>query len=255
MRATVFTPAAEPAPAAVGQLHLDQRGHPFAHHLVERFTLENRVAFESLPLLRALAVVADLLRIQIGAFVPDLLQIEVHLDQDLLRDHRGQEAVECLLGAAVGIVGQERQRIDHRAGQRGRIAHFQATLLHTTLRRHCDAHARARLVGAYGSRPRVHLEQPVDEARDFDFHGIRFFIGERLHPHHRQPFPADTHAPIDAPLAIGRHHDLHRRLVQRLDLFAGQFQHGRHGLVRGQIVVDVGRQDGFILLHQESRRL
>ena len=34
-----------------------------------------------------------------------------------LRDHGGQEAVERLLGAAVGIVDEVRQGVDHRAGQ------------------------------------------------------------------------------------------------------------------------------------------
>ena len=45
--------------------------------------------------------------------------------QDLLRDDRRQEAVERLLGAAVGIIDQVRQGIDHRAGQGRRVADFQ----------------------------------------------------------------------------------------------------------------------------------
>ena len=43
----------------------------------------------------------------------------------LLRDDGRQEAVERLLGAAVGIIDQVRQGIDHRPGQGRRVADFE----------------------------------------------------------------------------------------------------------------------------------
>ena len=46
--------------------------------------------------------------------------------QDLLGDDRGQEAVEGLLGAAVGVVDQVGQGIDHRPGEGGRVADLEA---------------------------------------------------------------------------------------------------------------------------------
>ena len=87
--------------------------------------VEHRIALEPLPAGGASPIVADFLGVEIGALFLDLLQVEAHVDQDLLGDDGRQEAVERLLGAAVGIVGQVGQGIDHRAGQRRAIAHFE----------------------------------------------------------------------------------------------------------------------------------
>ncbi len=50
----------------------------------------------------------------------------------------GQEAVERLLGAAVGIVDEVGQGVDHRAGQRGRVADFEPRLLGAAFLRDVD---------------------------------------------------------------------------------------------------------------------
>ncbi len=57
------------------------------------------------------------------------LEVEPHPQQRLLRDHGRQEAVERLLGAAVGIIDEVGQGVDHRTGQRGRVADFEPRLL------------------------------------------------------------------------------------------------------------------------------
>ena len=57
------------------------------------------------------------LRVQVGALLLDCLEIEAQLAECLLGDHRGQESVERLLGAAVGIVDEVGEGVDHRAGQ------------------------------------------------------------------------------------------------------------------------------------------
>ena len=81
-------------------------------------------------------VVADFLGVEIRALFLNLLQVELHVDQHLLRDHRRQEAVERLLGAAVGIVDQVGQGIDHRPGQRRRVADFEPRLIDPPLAGH-----------------------------------------------------------------------------------------------------------------------
>ena len=55
----------------------------------------------------------------------DRLGLEAEVVQRLGRDHRRQEAAHRLLGAAVGIVDQVGQRVEHRHGQARRDLHVQ----------------------------------------------------------------------------------------------------------------------------------
>ena len=124
--ARVLAPAAEPAPAAVGELHLGQAVDAGLHHLVQLGLVEHGIAVEPLPLRGALGVVADFLGVEVGALLLDRLQIDAHLAAACCCVmHRRQEAVERLLGAAVGVVGQVGQGVDHRPGERRRVADFQ----------------------------------------------------------------------------------------------------------------------------------
>ena len=56
----------EPAPAAVGKLHLGQPLHAVLDHLADLGLVEDRVAIVTLPLLGPLGVVADLLGVEVG---------------------------------------------------------------------------------------------------------------------------------------------------------------------------------------------
>ena len=60
-------------------------------------------------------------------------QVEAEVDQDLLGDDRRQEAVQGLLGAAVGVIGQVGQGVDQGACERRRIAHLEARLVRLAL--------------------------------------------------------------------------------------------------------------------------
>ena len=103
---------------------------------------------EALPLLRPLLVVADFLGVQVRPLLLDVFQIELHVQQNFLGNHRRQEAVQRLLGAAVGIIDHVGQGIDHRAGQRGRVADFEPRLLRPALLRHVDRELAALVVRA-----------------------------------------------------------------------------------------------------------
>ena len=81
------------------------------------------------PAFGALGGVADFLGVEVGALLLDRFEVELHSQQRLLRDDGGQEAVERLLGAAVGIIDEVGQGVDHRAGQRRRVADFEPRLL------------------------------------------------------------------------------------------------------------------------------
>ncbi len=97
-------------------------------HSLHFVLIEDGVALEAFPALGALLVVADLGGVEVGAFLLNVLQVELHPLERALGDHGGQEAVERLLGAAVGILDQVGQGVHHRAGQRRRVTHFQPRL-------------------------------------------------------------------------------------------------------------------------------
>jgi hypothetical protein len=138
VRGRVFAPTAEPAPAAVGKLHFCEPVDASLHHLVQLGFVEHGIAIESLPSLRASLVVANLLGVEVRPLLLDFFKIHLHPLQRLLRDDRRQEPIERLLRAAIREIGQIGQGVQHGAGQRGRVPHFQARLLGTPLLRHSE---------------------------------------------------------------------------------------------------------------------
>ena len=157
VRAGAFAVAGEPAPAAVGDLLALQGPHAGNGHVLDFFLIEDRIEAvaaaalaDQLPaLLDPLLVVADFLAVEVGAVLLDLLEVQLHGQQHLLRDHRRQEAIEGLLGAAVGIIDHVRQGIDHRPGQGRRIADLEHSLVDAPLGRHGNLHAgRGSILGA-----------------------------------------------------------------------------------------------------------
>ena len=85
--------------------------------------------------------------------------------------------------------------------------------------------------------------------------GVGFFVGQGLHPHHGFPFADDLDSPIDAHLAAGRHFDLPHRSPSGTRLPPRQLQRHLDLLLGLQIVVDDCRQDDFVFLDEEPRRL
>ena len=120
---------------------------PAAAICVDLGLVEDRVVLVALPVLGPLARVAELLGVEVGVLLADRLQVDAQVDQDLLGDDRRQEAVERLLGAAVGIIDQVRQGIDHRPGQGRRVADFQPRLLGPALGRDAEDDLGLVLVG------------------------------------------------------------------------------------------------------------
>src|SRR6516164_6336134 len=93
--------AGEPTPAAVGELHVSQPADARGGHPRDFVRVEDRVVLVTLPAAGPLARIAQLLGIEVGVPVANRLQIYAEVDQNLLRDDRWQEPIECLLGAAV----------------------------------------------------------------------------------------------------------------------------------------------------------
>ena len=119
-----FAIAGKPAPAAVSELHVGQALMPAPAIFVDLGRVEDRVVLVTLPPLGPLARVANLLGVQVGVLVADRLQVEPEVDQNLLRDDRGQKPIQRLLGAAIGIVGKVGEGVDQGAGQGGRVPNF-----------------------------------------------------------------------------------------------------------------------------------
>ncbi|OPZ81792.1 MAG: hypothetical protein BWY76_02916 [bacterium ADurb.Bin429] len=214
---------------------------------------------DAFPILRALAVVADLLRVEIGALGLDILQIHAHLLQHLLGDDGRQEAIQRGFRIVVGIADQIGQRIHHRSGQRGRVAHLQAAVLRQALGRHAQRHRAVGTVGANGAAVAVRLQHAMHVGREDHLHGVRFLVGERLHPHGGVVGGDHADAPVHARFAAGGDH---RRALQRfggrvhrLQRRAFQFQRHLHGLRRRQVVMHHGGEHHFVLLHEEARGL
>ena len=76
VRRALFAPAAEPAPAAVGELHFGEPLDACFDDLCQLGFVEHRVVLEPQPILGPLGIVAEFLGIQVGALLLDLLEIE-----------------------------------------------------------------------------------------------------------------------------------------------------------------------------------
>ena len=72
----------------------------------------------ALPLCHAFLVVTDFLWVEVGAFVSHILEVDAHFLDQFLGDHGGHEAVQRLLGAAVGVFHEVGDGIDDAAGDR-----------------------------------------------------------------------------------------------------------------------------------------
>ena len=96
----------------------------------------------------------------------------------------------------------------------------------------------------------------MDVDGELHLHGVRFLVGEGLHADDGLALVEDLDAPVDARLAVGVDLDgAGSAWSMRLERLAVQFQDDLHALLRLQVVVDVGRQDHLVLLHEEPRGL
>ena len=266
VRPGLLAPAAEPAPAAVGALHAGQAADAVLHHLVEGGLVEDRlldpgggaahVAAGVGPVSGARGVVADLLRVEVGPLLLDFLEVQPHLQEDLLRDDRGQEAVERLLGAAVGIIRQVRQRVHHRAGERGRPADFEPRLLRPAFDGDADRDERALLLRPDDSGEALGLEHAVDVHEELHLHRVGFLVGERLHADDGLAGLGGLDAPVHALLGGRLDGDgLRERVVHRAEAVARKLERHADPFLLLEEVMDVRGEDNFVLLDEEARGL
>ena len=96
--------------------HVGESLHSVFHHAIKHLAIKDGIAFEAFPSFGTLARVTDLLSIEVVACVANFLQVDLHLDEHLLSNHRGQESVERLLGAAVGEFCHVGQCVHHGTG-------------------------------------------------------------------------------------------------------------------------------------------
>ena len=225
---------------------------PGSGHLGDLGLVEDRVVLVALPLLGALAGVAQLLGVQVGVLVADRLQIDAQVDQDLLGDDRRQEPVQGLLGAAVGVVGEIGQGVDQGAGQRGRVPHLEPRLLRLPLGGNAEDDLRLLLVGPDRAGEGFHLEHPVNISREAHLCRVGLFVGQGLHADDGLAFVGDLHPPVDPVLRAGG--DLARSATSRSSGSqdaALELEHDLDGLLRLELVVDVGREHDLVLLDEE----
>ena len=201
VRVTPFAPAAEPAPAAIGKLHLGESIHACRDDRIHLGFVEHRVPLEALPTFRSLDVVTDFLGVEVGALVANGGQVELHPPERLLRDHCRHEPIERLLGATVGIVEQVGQGVDHRPGQGRRVTHFQPSLLGTTLGGDGYSELAPLLFRTNDAGVRLGLEHAVHVNRETHCDGVRLFVGECAHANCGCAFTHGFYSPVEALLA------------------------------------------------------
>ena len=267
VRRRVFAVAGEPAPAAIGTLHVLQLLRPFLDHIVEEALVEDRrflvavaipveeIAMLVTPLLDPLLVVADLLGIEVRGLGLERLEIDAGLLQHLAGDRGREELVEGLLGAAIRIFDQVRQRIQHGPGQGRGPADLEAALFRTAVDRDGELDLAGRIARPHRQAPGFSLEHAVDDDREGHLHGIGIALGERLHPDDHFAFPDRLHLPVDPFLAARLDLDLLAGLAGDFEGAAIQFQDCRDLLRLVQIVVDVGGKDDLVAFDKEARRL
>ena len=127
--------AGEPAPAAVGELHVGKPLDAGSGHLGDFGLVEDRVVFVALVCLARSRASPSCWAFRLVCFSRMAFRSSAEVDQDLLGDDRRQEAVQGLLGAAVGVIGQVGQGVDQGACERGRIAHLEPRLVRLALGR------------------------------------------------------------------------------------------------------------------------
>ena len=101
--------------------------------------------------------------------------------QDLLGDDRGQEPVQGLLGAAIGVVGQVGQGVDQRRPGWASSALRAAICSARALGGDAKDDLGLVLVGPDRAGEGLHLEHAMDVGRERHLGGVRFLVGQRLH--------------------------------------------------------------------------
>ena len=163
----VLAIAGEPAPAAVGELHVGQALDAGAGHLRDFGLVEDRVVLVALPLLGHARVASPICwAFRLVCLSRIAFRSRPEVDQDLLGDDRRQEPVQGLLGAAVGVVGEVREGVDQGAGQGGGVPHFEPRLVRLAFGRDAEDDLRLLLVRPDRAGEGLRLEHAVDIGRE-----------------------------------------------------------------------------------------
>ena len=252
----MFARSAEPAPAAVGTLHGGESFQPFLDHQLDFGFVEHRVAVESLPAFGPLDIVANFLGVQVCSLGLNVLQVELHVQQDLLGDDRGQKPVQRLFRASIRVIDHVGQRIHHRSRQRRRITSFQLRFVLSTLGRNLELYAAGRIRRANGPTERFRLQHSVHIHGECHLHRVRLFVRKGLDRDAGHSLSRDCDSPVDTDFTIGRNHDLLFTIATgNRHGVPFQFDRDHRGLGPLEVVVDIGRNDDFVLFDEEAGSL
>ena len=232
MRLGMFAPAGEPAPAAVGKLHFGEVLHSRLHHAGDLGIVEDRILLEPLPTGGSHGRVAELLGIEIGPFLLDLRQVEVHPLENALHDDRRQEPIECAICRVVRIADEIGQRVDERGRQAGRITDFQERIVHPPPFGDRDLERGRVFVRTDRAGIGLGFEHAVHADGEMHLDRVGLFVGERLHADDGLALCRRLHPPIDPRLAAGRHFDGLFARVERRERLAVELDYGPHALRR-----------------------
>ena len=254
----------EPAPTPIPVLHLPQTLHPLAHHSVYLLLVPDRIPLPLSPLRCPGSSISNLLGVQVRPLVLHLIEINIHILQKSLGNHRWDEAVHGLLRAPVGVVREVWQRINHRPRDRWRVTNLETGLLRLTLLRNLKIDRHSLFSPPESPAPRFCTEHSMNVNRKAHLHRVRIvsrirnFISSLrngLHSDHDISLPNRDCLPIHSPFASGRY-DYPGNTGAR-NLHCPSFQLKGHINLPGFLMVIVHHraQDNFVAFNEKAWRL
>ena len=183
---------------------------------------------------------ADLLRVEIRPLLANGLEIESRPAEDSLSDHGGQEPVECLLGAAVRVVGEVRQGVDECAGEAWRVADLDPRIGPAAGLGDLDREPGRTAIAADRADERVGLELAMHDGREPHLGCVGLFVAKRLDANDRLALGDDPDLPVDALLSSGLDADGSRRGVAQFEHGAVELEKSANGLIGLQIIMNIG---------------
>ena len=262
--------SSEPSPGTVGKLLLPEGGDSLGGHLLQRGFIINGVAFQLLHDAVMEGLVLDGLGIQIAVAFQRRAGIQAELLERVRHDESGQEAVERLFHAAIGVFRQVGQGFHHAEGDAGGNLDDQLAFLPAPLLRQGNGEFLLLFSGKHHGAPRMELLHAMHQHGEVHLHGVSGGAGRRLHGDGGGSLPDGGGPPVDDCLPLGGNvhfphggivricgEPLYGRSVSRekfqATVFQGNGNAGADGLVRP--VADQGAEHHYVFFHKEARGL
>ena len=266
---SLFRPS-EPSPGAVGELFFPEGGDSPGSHLFQRGFIINGVAFQFFHDAVMEGLVLDVPGIQAAMAFQRRSGIQAELLERVRHDEGGEEAVERLFHAAIGVFRQIGQGLHHAEGDAGGDLDDQFAFLPAPLLRQGNGKCLFLFSGEHCGAFRMELLHAVHQYGEVHLHGVSGRASRCFHGDGGGSLPDGGSPPVDDCLPLGRNvhfphggiiricgKPLHGRIVSRekfqAPVFQGNGNAGADSLSRP--VADQGAEHHDVFFHKEARGL